>query len=100
MIPAAATYAAAWEVGNAYVFFAGYVVLQYIALATAWNILGGYTGYVNFGTAAFFALGAYSTVALHKLTALPLPVMMLVGGFVFRGVGLGNRFLALPLRGC
>src|SRR5207248_1483072 len=31
-----------------------------------WNILGGYTGYVNFGSAAFFALGAYSSVALHK----------------------------------
>ena len=41
-------------------YFAGYVVLQYIVLATAWNILGGYTGYVNFGTAAFFALGAYT----------------------------------------
>ena len=48
-------------------FFAGYVVLQYIVLATAWNILGGYCGYVNFGSAAFFAIGAYSTVAMHKL---------------------------------
>ena len=43
-------------------FFAGYVVLQFIVLATAWNILGGYYGYVNFGTGAFFAIGAYSTV--------------------------------------
>ena len=40
-------------------FFAGYTVLQFVVLATAWNILGGYTGYVNFGSAAFFALGAY-----------------------------------------
>ena len=56
-------------VDNAYFFFAGYVVLQYIVLATAWNILGGYTGYVNFGIPAFFALGAYSTVVLHKTTA-------------------------------
>jgi branched-chain amino acid transport system permease protein len=63
---AAAVFAAARMVGNDYAFFAGYVVLQYIVLATAWNILGGYTGYVNFGSAAFFALGAYSTVALHK----------------------------------
>ncbi len=37
------------------------MVLQYIVLATAWNILGGYTGYVNFGTSAFFAIGAYCT---------------------------------------
>src|ERR1043165_3878796 len=51
---------------NQYYFQAGYKVLQYVVLATAWNILGGYTGYVNFGSAAFFALGAYSTVALYK----------------------------------
>jgi branched-chain amino acid transport system permease protein len=88
-----------WLIGNAYLFFAGYVVLQYIALATAWNILGGYTGYVNFGTAAFFALGAYTTVVLHKLTVLPLPIMMLIGGFVSGVVGLGTGYLTLRLRG-
>ena len=55
-------------INNDYVFFAGYTVLQFVVLATAWNILGGYTGYVNFGSAAFFALGAYSTVALHKFS--------------------------------
>src|ERR1700742_1984532 len=88
LIAAGATFGAARSIGNAYVFFAGYVVLQYIALATAWNILGGYTGYVNFGTAAFFALGAYCTVVLHKLTSLPLPVMMPVGGVVAGMVGL------------
>ena len=46
-------------------------MLQYIVLATAWNILGGYTGYINFGTGAFFAIGAYSSVVLHKLHAKP-----------------------------
>ena len=49
-----------------YLFFACYTILQFIVLATAWNILGGYCGYVNFGSAAFFAIGAYSSVALHK----------------------------------
>ncbi len=39
---------------NEFIYFAGYVVLQYVILATAWNILGGYTGYVNFGSAGFF----------------------------------------------
>jgi branched-chain amino acid transport system permease protein len=99
LIVAGATYGAAWTIGNAYVFFAGYIVLQYIALATAWNILGGYTGYVNFGTAAFFALGAYSTVVLHKLTNLPLPIMMPIGGIVSGIVGLGTGYLTLRLRG-
>ena len=29
-------------------------------MAVAWNILGGFTGYVNFGSAGFFAVGAYT----------------------------------------
>jgi branched-chain amino acid transport system permease protein len=86
-------------INNAYVYFAGYVVLQYIVLATAWNILGGYTGYVNFGIAAFFALGAYSTVVLHKLWAPPIPVDILVGGMVSGVIGLGTGYLTLRLRG-
>ena len=85
---------------NSYAFFMGYVVVQYIVLGTAWNILGGYTGYVNFGVTAFFALGAYSTVVLHKLIpAMPLPVMILVGGTLAGLVGLGTGYLTLRLRG-
>jgi len=86
-------------VGNEYLFFAGYVVLQYVVLATAWNILGGYTGYVNFGSAAFFALGAYGSVAVGKLAAVPVPVLMLAGGLVSGIVGLGMGYLTLRLRG-
>ena len=97
---AAATLVAAKLVDNPYGFFAGYVVLQYVVLATAWNILGGYTGYVNFGTAAFFALGAYSTVVLHKtVPAMPLPAMMLVAGAISGTIGLGMGYLTLRLRG-
>jgi branched-chain amino acid transport system permease protein len=100
LLVAVATFAVARLVNNAYGFFAGYVVLQYIVLATAWNILGGYTGYVNFGTAAFFALGAYSTVVLHKtVPLLPLPVMMMVGGTISGLIGLGMGYLTLRLRG-
>ena len=86
-------------IANEYFFFAGYVVLQYVVLATAWNILGGYTGYINFGTGAFFAVGAYSTVVMHKLTALPLPVMMLGAGLVSGLIGFGMGYLTLRLRG-
>jgi branched-chain amino acid transport system permease protein len=86
-------------VTSEYFFFAGYVVLQYIVLATAWNILGGYTGYVNFGSAAFFALGAYSSVFIHKTYPLPIPVLIVVGGAVSGIVGLGMGYLTLRLRG-
>jgi branched-chain amino acid transport system permease protein len=96
---AGAVFGATHLLGNSYVFFAGYVVLQYVVLATAWNILGGYTGYVNFGTAAFFALGAYVSVALHKTFPLPVPVLMLVGGALSGLVGLAMGYLTLRLRG-
>jgi branched-chain amino acid transport system permease protein len=86
-------------VANQYYYFAGYVVLQYVVLATAWNILGGYTGYVNFGSAGFFALGAYTAVVLIKLVAAPLPVLILAGGTVSGLVGLGTGYLTLRLRG-
>jgi branched-chain amino acid transport system permease protein len=96
---AALTFAALWKVGNEYYFFAGYVVLQYVVLATAWNILGGYAGYVNFGSAAFFAAGAYSTVVLHKALPVPLPLMIVIGGLVAGIIGLGMGYLTLRLRG-
>ncbi|MBN8937637.1 MAG: branched-chain amino acid ABC transporter permease [Rhizobiales bacterium] len=114
----AALFGFARWLGNDYLFFAGYTVLQFIVLATAWNILGGYCGYVNFGSAAFFAAGAYSSVALHKLAAgidryvpeslaglahtilpLPIPVLIVIGGIVAGLIGLGTGYLTLRLRG-
>jgi branched-chain amino acid transport system permease protein len=97
---AAAIFAITRWIGNSYAFFAAYVVVQYIVLGTAWNILGGYTGYVNFGITAFFAIGAYSSVVLYKLTPwLPLPAMIVVGGVMAALVGLGTGYLTLRLRG-
>ena len=86
-------------VDNRYVYFASYVVLQYIVLATAWNILGGYTGYVNFGSAAFFAVGAYTTVFLYKALHPPLPVMIAAGTLTAGLLGLGVGYLTLRMRG-
>src|SRR5437667_4582269 len=84
---------------NPYLYFAGYVILQYIVIATAWNILGGYAGYVNFGTPAFFAMGAYTAVFLFRTGPPPLPVLILAGGLVAALLGLGIGYLTLRLRG-
>ena len=92
-------FALARMIGSDYLFFAGYVVLQFIVLATAWNILGGYCGYVNFGSAAFFAVGAYTSVFFHKAYPLPIPVLILLGGIVSGIVGFGMGYLTLRLRG-
>ena len=84
---------------NQYYYFATYVVLQYIVLATAWNILGGYTGYVNFGTAGFFAVGAYTAVALLKAYKINILLMILCGGVVSGLLGLGIGYLTMRLHG-
>ena len=84
---------------NEFFFFAGYAILQAIVMAVAWNILGGLTGYVNFGSAGFFAVGVYTAVALNKAFAPPLLVMMLAAGLIGGLIGLGTGYLTLRLRG-
>jgi branched-chain amino acid transport system permease protein len=84
---------------NEYFFFAGFVVLQFVVLATAWNILGGYAGYVNFGTAAFFAIGAYTAVVLFQWLGAPLAVQIVAGALVSGTLGFATGLLTLRLRG-
>ena len=84
---------------NEFYFFASYVVLQAVIMATAWNILGGFTGYVNFGSAGFFAVGAYTTIALNKAFGLPLPFLILAAAICSGIVGLAAGYLTLRLKG-
>lgn len=98
-VAAAVIALSAATVQNDYFYSASYTVLQFVVLATAWNILGGFTGYVNFGSASFFALGVYSSVALYTLFKAPVPVAMVAGTAVAGLVGLGMGYLTLRLRG-
>ena len=67
---------------NEYYFNFAYIVLQGMVVAIAWNILGGFAGYVNFGSAGFFAVGAYTAIALNKLAEPPLVVLILAVAIV------------------
>ncbi len=86
-------------VDNQYIYFSSYVILQYVVLATAWNILGGYTGYVNFGTAGFFAVGAYTAAFLLKAFKAHFFFLLIGGGICSGLLGLGIGYLTLRLRG-
>jgi branched-chain amino acid transport system permease protein len=118
IVLAIALYLAFSLLGNDYYFFAGYTVLQFIVLATAWNILGGYCGYVNFGSAGFFAIGAYTSVCLYTVGQSPedlfpeallgpmswifplsVPTLIVISGVIAGLVGLGTGYLTLRLRG-
>lgn len=47
--------------GDNYLLRLATTVAMYATLAVAWNIIGGFTGYPSFATAAFFGLGAYGS---------------------------------------
>ncbi len=61
-------------------------VFMFVALAQAWNIIGGYTGYASFGQVVFFGLGAYVTAVLmnnyHVSFWVAMPAAIL-GGVLF-----------------
>jgi branched-chain amino acid transport system permease protein len=44
-----------------------FLIFLYGAMATAWNLLGGFAGQVSFGHAAFLGIGAYTTAILTQL---------------------------------
>ncbi|WP_298254851.1 branched-chain amino acid ABC transporter permease [Bradyrhizobium sp.] len=86
-------------VANEYWFFAGYVILQFIVLSVAWTILGGYAGYVNFGTSAFFGVGVYTAVFLVSAVGAPLPVQIAIAAVVGAILGFAVGLLTLRMQG-
>jgi branched-chain amino acid transport system permease protein len=87
------------EIQNEYFFYAAYIVFQYVVLASAWNILGGYAGYVNFGTAAFFGVGTYTAIVLMKAIEAPILLQILAAAAVSGVLGLVTGLLTVRLRG-
>jgi branched-chain amino acid transport system permease protein len=86
-------------IGNEYGYYVGYFILQYVVLSSAWNILGGYAGYVNFGAAGFMATGAYTAIVLRKATGLDLLPGIVAAAAVAGLLGLATGYLTLRLRG-
>jgi branched-chain amino acid transport system permease protein len=50
-----------------------------ITLASDWNLTGGFTGYIDFGHAVFFGIGAYGTGILMNKLGVPFGPALLVG---------------------
>jgi branched-chain amino acid transport system permease protein len=69
-------------------------IVMFIVMATAWNIIGGITGYAAFGNVAFFGIGAYTTGMLVAkanwpfLVALPLAPVVAASFAVLIGLPL------------
>jgi branched-chain amino acid transport system permease protein len=75
------------------------IAFMYIALASSWNIVGGFTGYPSFATAAFFGVGAYAGAIVRTGSSLSLPLAWLVGAGAAAGFALIVGPAILRLRG-
>ena len=75
-------------VGIALPFFSGNFIIRFVTntlmfaiLASAWNIIGGYTGYASFGNVVFLGIGAYVSAVLMEKGGIPFWVSFPVSGF-------------------
>ena len=84
---------------NAYVLSAGVVVLSYACTATSWNFMGGFTGYISLGHAAYFGLGAYGTGIIVRDLGLPSFVAWALAGVVVAIITVPVGIAALRVRG-
>jgi branched-chain amino acid transport system permease protein len=55
-------------------------ILMFAIMASAWNIIGGYTGYASFGNVVFFGIGAYVTALLMEKGGLGFGPAYLAAG--------------------
>jgi len=84
---------------NAYVLSIAIVILNYAALATSWNFMGGFTGYISLGHAAYFGLGAYGTALLVRDAGVPSFLALLVAAVLVAVLAVPIGIAALRVRG-
>jgi branched-chain amino acid transport system permease protein len=75
-----------------------YLIFHWIALATSWALLGGFTGYVSFGHGAFFGAGMYTTAALAATYGVPFMWTLPAAGLVAATLGVGIGAVVFRVR--
>ncbi|MEJ2096821.1 MAG: branched-chain amino acid ABC transporter permease [Deltaproteobacteria bacterium] len=67
-------------VSNNFFIRFGTDILMFAIMASAWNIIGGYTGYASFGNVVFFGIGAYVTAVLMEKAGLHFIISYFAAG--------------------
>jgi len=72
-------------------------IFMYVVIAVSWAMFSGPTGYISLASAAFFGVGIYTSAILGR--ALPLPLVICIGGVASFCLALLVGALTLRLRG-
>jgi branched-chain amino acid transport system permease protein len=75
-----------------------YFTFFWVAQASSWNILSGYSGYFSFGQGAFFGVGVYTMATLLDKYGFNFLVALPLGGLLAAVLGLGIGFVVFRLR--
>lgn len=75
------------------------VIASYAVLATAWNFVGGFTGYISLGHAAFSGLGGYATGLLILRAGVSPWVALFMSAVIVAVLAVPVGFASLRVRG-
>ncbi len=75
-----------------------YIVFHWVAMATSWNILSGYSGYFSLGHGAFFGAGVYATATLAAGHGVPFLWALPVSGIVSALLGIAIGAVVFRVR--
>jgi branched-chain amino acid transport system permease protein len=84
---------------NPFILSVGVVIMSYACLATSWNFVGGFTGYISLGHASYSGLGAYATGLLVIHTSMNPWLAMLLAGLVVAALAVPIGIASLRVRG-
>jgi branched-chain amino acid transport system permease protein len=85
--------------------FSGYLIrllamiFLWIGKTGCWNVISGYTGYIDFGAVGYYGIGSYVTALLMSKGHIPLLVSILMSGLVSAVIALPIGLPTLRLKG-
>jgi branched-chain amino acid transport system permease protein len=75
------------------------VVIMWIGMAGCWNMMSGYTGYIDFGPVAYFGIGSYATAIAMTQYGSPFFPAVILAGVISAAIALPIGIPTLRLRG-
>jgi branched-chain amino acid transport system permease protein len=85
--------------GSPFIYHLFILICSYAALASAWNIVGGFAGQLSLGHAVFYGVGAYTTTLLMINLGISPWIGMFVGAILSSMVAVLISWPCFRLRG-
>jgi len=88
-----------WIGAYNYVLQVGMIVLMWVTMASSWNILGGFAGYISLGHNVFFGIGGYASGLALAYWGISPFLSAAVSGLIALLIGLLIGLITLRTRG-